>query len=257
MSSQDPVAHDVLFIDSLSIAPTIGRDWWGRVRPQPLFITVQLYLQPGYLDKAGASDDVRDSVHYGQLCKSVLNLAYGPDAQVFDGPRDLARAVVKTAFALTGAVIVQRAAVAIKSEKLIPLAGEFLLEISTSYRQEVIGGTESVRVTIKNLVLSTIIGVNPPEREAKQRVVVTIIVHEKSGHGAPVDYAALTTLLNNDIGATSYLTLEKFVLEIIRIICLFSETIDVVTVKAEKPSALSFAQAAGVQMTRSRSAFLQ
>ncbi|TFY58375.1 hypothetical protein EVJ58_g6451 [Rhodofomes roseus] len=195
--AHDPVAHDTVFIDSLSISSTIGRDWWGRTRPQPLFVTLHLHLQPGYLDKAGASDDVRDSVHYGQLCKSIMSLAYGPDAQEFDGPRDLARAVVKTAFALTGAFAAQRAVVAVKSEKLVPLAGEFTLEISTSYAQEIIEGTESVRVTIKDLVLFTIIGVNTPEREAKQRVVISIIVHEKAGHGSAVDYAALSALIAN------------------------------------------------------------
>ncbi|KZT69421.1 hypothetical protein DAEQUDRAFT_265095 [Daedalea quercina L-15889] len=256
MSSQDPLAHDTVFINSLSTSPTIGKDWWGRVRPQPLSITVHLHLQAEYLNEAGATDDVRDSVHYGELCKGVMDLVYGPNAQEFDGLRDFARAVAKTAFALTGVVAVQRAVVAVKSEKLIPLAGEFILEISTSYTEEVIEGTESVRVTIKDLVLSTIIGVNPPEREAKQRVITTIFVHEKPGHGVPVDYAALSSVISNDIGSSSYLTLEKFVLETIRIICRFSETIDVVTVKVEKPSALSFAQTAGVQITRSRAAFL-
>ena len=58
------------------------------------------------------------------------------------------------------------------------------------------------------------------------------------------------------MSASSYLTLEKFVLEVIRIVFLSSEVIDIVTVKAEKPSALAFAQAAGVQMTRSRAVFL-
>ena len=67
------------------------------------------------------------------------------------------------------------------------------MEISTSYAEEVIEGTENVRVTIKDLALSTIVGVNPPEREAKQRVITTVIVHGKPGHGEPIDYASLVT----------------------------------------------------------------
>lgn len=59
------------------------------------------------------------------------------------------------------------------------------------------------------------------------------------------------------MSASSYLTLEKFVMEVIRVTLFFSETVDIVTVTAEKPSALAFAQAAGVQMTRSRAAFRQ
>ena len=193
MSPLDPVAHDTVIIDSLSLSATIGKDWWGRVRPQPLSITLHLHLQPGYLDKAAAADDVGESIHYGHLAKSILGLVDGPDAQVFDGPRNLARAVVKAAFSLTGAVAAQRAVVAIKSDKLIPLAEEFTMEISTSYAEEVIEGTENVRVTIKDLALSTIIGVNSPEREAKQRVITTVIVHGKPGHGEPIDYASLVT----------------------------------------------------------------
>lgn len=191
MSAQDSVAHDIVFIDSLTLPATIGKDWWGRIRPQPLSVTLHLHLQPRYLDKAAAADDVSESIHYGHLSKSILGLVDGPDAQVFDGPRNLARAVVKVAFALTGAVAVQRAVVAIKSEKLIPLAEEFTMVISTSYTEEVIQGTENLRVTIKNLALSTIIGVNPPEREAKQRVIVTVIIHGKPGHGEFIDYASL------------------------------------------------------------------
>ena len=197
MSTLDPVAHDTVIIDSLSLSATIGKDWWGRIRPQPLSITLHLHLQPGYLDKSAATDDVGESIHYGHLAKSIMGLVDGPDAQVFDSPRNLARAVVKAAFALTGAVAAQRAVVAIKSDKLIPLAGEFTMEISTSYAEEVIEGTENVRVTIKDLALSTIIGVNPPERVAKQRVIITVIIHGKPGHREPIDYASLVARIAN------------------------------------------------------------
>lgn len=199
MSGQDPAAHDIVIIDSLSLSATIGKDWWGRVRPQPLFVTLHLHLQPGYLDKAAAADDVGESIHYGHLTKSIMGLVDGRDAQVFDGPRNLARAVAKAAFALTGAIAAQRAVVAIKSEKLIPLAGEFTMEISTSYTEEVIEGTEDIRVTIKDLALSIIIGVNPPEREAKQRVITTVIIHGRPGHGEPIDYPSLVARIANVI----------------------------------------------------------
>lgn len=56
--------------------------------------------------------------------------------------------------------------------------------------------------------------------------------------------------------ASSYLTLEKFALELVRDICLSSDTIERVSVRAAKPSALAFADVAGVQICRPRSAFV-
>ena len=48
-----------------------------------------------------------------------------------------------------------------------------------------------------------------------------------------------------------YLTLEKMVWEIARITCrLLGEQAEKVTVRAQKPSALSFARSSGVEITR-------
>lgn len=45
-------------------------------------------------------------------------------------------------------------------------------------------------------------------------------------------------------------------MEIVRTACLSSEDIDEVMVRAQKPSALSFAHSSGVQITRNRAVFL-
>jgi dihydroneopterin aldolase len=44
-------------------------------------------------------------------------------------------------------------------------------------------------------------------------------------------------------------------LHIVRSACLASEAIEAVTVRAQKPSALSFAHSSGVEITRQRDAF--
>lgn len=56
--------------------------------------------------------------------------------------------------------------------------------------------------------------------------------------------------------ATSYLTLEKFVMDVVRMGCLSSDALRGVTARAQKPSALTFAHSSGVEITRERSAFL-
>jgi len=55
--------------------------------------------------------------------------------------------------------------------------------------------------------------------------------------------------------ASSYLTLEKFVMEIIRSACLEHKSVKAVTARAQKPSALSFAQSSGVEITRTPATF--
>ncbi|KAI0944395.1 hypothetical protein AcW1_002120 [Taiwanofungus camphoratus] len=248
-------ATDIVFIDSVELSANIGPDWWGRPRAQPVTVSVYLHLRQSYLDRAGETDNVRDSVHYGNLCKSITKLAEDPEAR-FNGPRGLARAVILVALQLAGEAATQ-ACVVVTSSKLVPLASEFVLEMTTpapsAQNQECL---ETVEVFVKQLVIPTIIGVNPPEREAKQRVITNIHVLEHSGHPNSTDYSQLVAKISKDIESSSYLTLEKFVLEIIQTACLSSEAIDAVTVRAEKPSALSFAHAAGVQITRTRSSFL-
>lgn len=62
--------------------------------------------------------------------------------------------------------------------------------------------------------------------------------------------------LEQEIASSSFLTLEKFVMEIVRSVCMFDEHIYAVTVRAQKPSALRFAQSSGVEITRQRSFFV-
>ena len=52
--------------------------------------------------------------------------------------------------------------------------------------------------------------------------------------------------------SSSYLTLEAFVMQIIKTSCMCSDRIAAVTTRAQKPSALSFAESSGVEITRRR-----
>ena len=44
-------------------------------------------------------------------------------------------------------------------------------------------------------------------------------------------------------------------MHVLKTTCIFSDRIEAVTVRAQKPSALSFAQSSGVEITRKRNAF--
>ncbi|KDR78138.1 hypothetical protein GALMADRAFT_119053 [Galerina marginata CBS 339.88] len=253
-----PEAMDVVFVDSLRVAANIGRDCWGRAREQPVELTVYLHLKESYLGAAGESDNVVDSVHYGHLTKAISNLIKSrteSDTPGFDNADDLTRAVTERAFELAGEAAAE-VRVVLDVPKMILLATGLSVDVTTAKGTL---GVLSKKVLVKDIVIPVIIGVNPPEREVKQRVVVNIIFHENTSSvsGPAPNYQETVSRLSKDIEASSYLTLEKFVMQIVRSSCLSSERISAVTVRAQKPSALSFAQSSGVEITRRRESFLK
>jgi len=122
-----------------------------------------------------------------------------------------------------------------------------------------------VRVT--DPVLPVLIGVNPPERLAKQRLVTDLTFFEAartSVEGGEVDYPAIVRQIATDVERSTHLTLEKFVYEVIQTAYSASDVhlksnshasasrIEAITMRCRKPSALSFADASVVEMTRMR-----
>ncbi|KAF5329340.1 hypothetical protein D9619_009270 [Psilocybe cf. subviscida] len=247
---------DVVFVDTLRVAANLGKDWWGRDRSQPCEISVYLHLKNSYLQAAGESDNVADSVHYGHLTKTISTMIKdksATDDPGFDGADALVKAVAGRAFALTGDVA-KEVRVVLDLPKIILLASGFSVDAVLELK----GGEVvmvSKRVCVKEIVIPVIIGVNAPEREAKQRVLINTTFYETPGTLPAVPYQKVISELCQKIEGTSYLTLEKFVTEIVRDCCLSSEAIAAVTARAQKPSALSFAQSSGVEITRRREAF--
>ncbi|KAG2139116.1 uncharacterized protein EDB93DRAFT_1242012 [Suillus bovinus] len=229
-----PTTTDVVLVDTIQLTANIGEDCWGRLREQPVFITVHLHLKPSFLQISGQSDNVIDSIHYGHLTKAVSSLS-----ESYTDVRALVHEVTQKAFALAEENV-DAVRVVIGLPKQILLANDFEIEVITPRGQD--SSQQTAKVSVKDLVMPVLIGVNPPERLAKQRVITNITFYERSG-------------VHEEIENTAYLTLEKFVLHIVRSSCLASDAIEAVTTRSQKPSALSFAHSSGVEMTRYRDAF--
>jgi len=257
MPSEFPSTSDVVFVDTLRLAANIGPDCWGRVRPQPIEISVYLHLKPSFLQAAGDSDDVVDSIHYGHLTKAITTLIKSKsenDSSGFEGTDDLIRAVTARAFELAGEAVVE-VRVVLGIPKMILLASGFTVDVVA----EKIGSSFAVvskKILVEDIEVPVIIGVNPPEREEKQRVLVNVTFHEHPSFGKDVTYSRIISKLSKEMEVSSYLTLEKFVMQVIRTSCLEHENAKAVTVRAQKPSALSFARSSGVEITRTPSTFL-
>ena len=180
-------ASDVIFVDSLHVSANIGSDCWDRDRSQPIDISVYLHLKESYLDRAGASDDVLDSIDYSDLTKKVGNFIKAKsesETPNFSGPDELIQAVTELAFDLAGEAVTA-VRVTVGAPKMILLAAGFSVDITTIIKDQPKSTiVASKRVLVKDLVLPVIIGVNPAERRSKQRVKVNLIFHENTSFSA-------------------------------------------------------------------------
>ena len=200
MENLNNATSDVVFVDSLHVSANIGPDCWDRDRSQPIDISVYLHLKESYLDRAGASDNVSDSVNYSDLNKKVSNLIKAKsesETPNFSGPDELIKAVTERAFDLAGEAAAA-VRVTVGAPKMILLAAEFSVDIITvANDQSKSTIIMSKRVLIKDLVLPVIIGVNPAERKSKQRVKVNLIFHENtsSASSSAVNYQQVVAQL--------------------------------------------------------------
>lgn len=160
------IACDIVIIHDLRASTTVGPDRWGKTRPQP--ITLSAHVETSLAD-AGKSDDVADSIHYGHLAKSITKLT---DGATFDSLLELAEAVAELAL---------RSDERVRGVEVDAYAGNQFLQaenLGVHIRRIPQGVTATEvrddRTMICDLRVATIIGVNPPEREAKQNVLVNL-----------------------------------------------------------------------------------
>jgi FolB domain-containing protein len=184
---------DIVFIEGLQLSANVGPDCWGRKRSQPVDISVWLHLESSYLTTAGRSDNVADSVHYGHLSKAITGLVENKDGASFGDVDTLIKEVAAQAFLLAGSAA-SEVRVVVDLRKQILLAKGFCVEVIAC--SDPTSPFLLRHVTIADLVLPVIIGVNPPEREAKQPVITNILVVEKQGDHQAIDYPELISRIS-------------------------------------------------------------
>ncbi|KAF8554064.1 hypothetical protein OG21DRAFT_1509385 [Imleria badia] len=270
---------DIVSLNALHLAATIGSDHWHRTRAQPIELSLHLHLAPLFLDAPGRSDNVADSLHYGHLAKAVEKRVGERAETGYASARALLEDVTDATFEfaerVVGASAVREVVPAVRAALSLPkqilLAGDFQIELTTDCLEWVslsLGARarSGAIVRVMNLILPVLIGVNPPERLAKQRVVTELTFFEAASISpdGEVDYPAIVQQIAMDVERSTYLTLEKLIYEIIQTAYRASDAhpdsnsstnpsrIDSITVRCRKPSALSFADSSGVEMTRRR-----
>ena len=162
--------RDTIIIHDLRVSATVGPDRWGKTRPQPIVLSIHVEAS---LVAAGATDDVADSVHYGNLAKDVIKRIQ--DAS-FANLFELAEIVAHLALEMDKRV----EAVGIDARALNQFLQADALGVEIR-RSRTAAGSDSASdadvSVIHDLRTTVIIGVNPPEREAKQTVLLNLRFH--------------------------------------------------------------------------------
>jgi FolB domain-containing protein len=117
------------------------------------------------------------------------------------------------------------------------------------------------RIEIKDLLLRTIVGIKPDEREKKQDVLLNLTlmtdvrpVGLSDDIDQAVNYRTVTKAVIDLVERAGFHTVEKLATEVARLI-LTRFDIAAATIRIEKPGALRFARSVGVSITRRREDF--
>ena len=116
----------------------------------------------------------------------------------------------------------------------------------------------SDKVHIKDLLLRTIVGINPEERVKRQDVLINITLEaDLTAAGLSddivdaVNYKSITKEIISTVEESAFFLVEKMAAEIAKI-CLADERVTRAIVTVEKPGALRFARSVGVTVDRSQ-----
>jgi FolB domain-containing protein len=114
------------------------------------------------------------------------------------------------------------------------------------------------RILIQDLKLSCIIGINEDERLNQQDIIINIILYAdlstpctSDDINDTVNYKELKDSLVSMIKNSSYYLIERLVDHIARM-CLEKPLVEKVTVRVDKPFALTYARTVSVEITRTR-----
>jgi FolB domain-containing protein len=116
-------------------------------------------------------------------------------------------------------------------------------------------------IIVKDLLVRSIIGINPEERVKKQDILINMILFADIRQAAQsddiadaVNYKAITKRVIEHVENSSDFLVEKLVSNIAQIV-LSEFNVEKVRVRVEKPGALRFAQSVGIEIERSRQDF--
>ncbi|KAL2912186.1 trifunctional dihydropteroate synthetase [Polyrhizophydium stewartii] len=285
---------DKLIVKELAVRNIIGVDSWERSKRQPLIIDLVAFTDVG---PSGMHDLLSESISYSAISKTAQEYS---ESTAFKSLEALAAGIALTCLttypleqvsvavrkprallhaASAGVEITRsRADVPSLSRLVTPVAADAASAAAALAARPALSATSMAAaaaaaaepqppredvISINDLALNCIIGVNAWEREERQKVLVNLRLHVQLENSMLVadhvpkmhNYRTITRMVSRLVEDSSFKTVEALVM---RIAALLIQTCFVpkVTVRVEKPSALVFAASAGVEITRTRESLL-
>ena len=117
------------------------------------------------------------------------------------------------------------------------------------------------KIHIEDIKLSCIIGINEDERINQQDVIINIKIYadlnvacKSDNIKDTIDYKKIKKSIVETVKSSSYFLIERLA-EHIANICLNHELVQAVSVKVDKPGALSYAQTVSVEIFRKKARY--
>ncbi|WFD00729.1 trifunctional dihydropteroate synthetase [Malassezia yamatoensis] len=240
--------RDTIAVRGLEVRMQAGLDAWGRAIPQPVQIDAVLLTD---VERAGRSDHLTYSINYGEIYRALEKHCR---EHQYDNPGQLALSLAEVCLACRA----PWAEVSIRLPRAL-LRAEFVgLNV---VRSDPSFASPSDLAALDHWELHSvevfaILGVNPWERETKQRLLISLTASSPSMGSKPVRYERLARNLQAFVEASAYQTVESLATAIARL-ALVDHGLEKVTVRVEKPSAIMYAECASVEVVRERAFFLQ
>ncbi|MCJ1349533.1 trifunctional dihydropteroate synthetase [Peltigera leucophlebia] len=249
---------DTIYLHNLELSVVFGPDAWNRPdRPQPIILSLQLQIDN---TSAGNVDDIRNTFSYSQICKDVMAKL---DSKTFMSIDHLTSELAGLADNWPGEALKMQA---MAPKAMLRVEGGFGREFSLKRIETKTHGFKTLNWhvgshewVIKGLKLACIIGVNHHEQLEKQNISIDIRIQ---GEAEVADYSLqikggfetwrqLVKRTCDVVEPSTFQTLEALAALIAKT-ALESFPVPQITVRIEKPSAITFAQGAGVEITRDR-----
>ncbi|KAH7337582.1 Dihydropteroate synthase-like protein [Rhizoctonia solani] len=241
---------DLIIIDGLSIHTTLGASHWPRPgveqKIQPLVLSIAVPLS---LAQSGTFDNLDESVSYGSICKVAE--ACASQKGKFSSVESLSTGLADACFGSFKSIHEVQSVIE-KRRALLHAKGAGVKSVRLR------DGTEKQTYFVRELELSTIIGLHPWERVEKQFVRINLewtLAPNTTLPPTGFDFRSLVARVSDFILASSYQTVESLAAAIAQVTLQTGQHIDEVTVRVGKPSALMMADTAAVQITRNLSDF--
>lgn len=280
----DPSPSDVLVLRSLATSYPLTSSAWPASSPpsdQPVILHARIYppakqgLRPGEegrFDTSAALDELDDStLSYALVADAFLNHlashARAIEGQRYDDPEQLAEGLAKVALEACRA---SRIDLAIELPSSLLHAESFTVIISRSpaVPERALESGRADRLVITDLRVDCIIGVLSFERDVPQPVILNLVLWPTSRSSSFDDMelgigaSRLSKLLHSHVARSSFRTVEALASSVAAL-CLSlppaspgpdkgAYAVGKVNVRVEKPKAVTWAQGAGVEITRTR-----